>query len=457
VTPVAAPAAAAVDPSSGERVRNATPAAWYALGVFTVVTLFAYVDRTIFALLAEPIRQTMSLSDLQLGLFQGAGLALFAALAYYPIGWLADRFDRRYVMIGGIALWSSAVVGCGLASEFWQLFTFSALVGVGEAALAPVFYSMIPELFRGDKRQLANSIFGVAASSAAGLALAISGQLPAFADALRPSLPAVLQEFETWRLSFFLAAAPAPVMMALIASVRLGGRRTPAAAAARSEAPLLPYLRREWRTLTPFIGGVALAVFGAQAVGSWSAVILMRLYGQTPAMVGGVLGPLTLAATAGGFALSLLVTRLFHRRLGPLLSLRALWLAYAAMGLGYLFAMTAPPVGLLYAISGVQLTLLTAANLLSPTAIQNLAPNPLRGRFIAVFFMVQLFSGAAAGPLVGLLSDRLGDAPNALLLAATGVGSASLVVAVILLRLAERTYAATLEANAHSDILSETS
>jgi MFS family permease len=80
--------------------------------------MFALVDRQILVLLAEPIRKHLALSDLQRGLLQGAGIAIFAALATYPLGWLADRFDTRLVLKGCIAAWSTAVAACGLAQTF---------------------------------------------------------------------------------------------------------------------------------------------------------------------------------------------------------------------------------------------------------------------------------------------------------------------------------------------------
>ena len=69
--------------------------AWYALGVLTVVLLFATVDRAVLILLAQPVKESLGLSDLQLGLVQGTGIAVFAALATFPLGWLADKIGRR--------------------------------------------------------------------------------------------------------------------------------------------------------------------------------------------------------------------------------------------------------------------------------------------------------------------------------------------------------------------------
>jgi hypothetical protein len=50
--------------------------AWLGFVAMLGVYIYAVIDRQIFILLAEPIRRNMSLSDAQLGLLQGTGLAL---------------------------------------------------------------------------------------------------------------------------------------------------------------------------------------------------------------------------------------------------------------------------------------------------------------------------------------------------------------------------------------------
>ena len=122
---------------------DATAASWYGLAALIVVSLYGFVDRQVFVLLAEPIKLSMKLSDLQLGLLQGLGVAVFAAIVSYPIAWLADRFDRRVVLSACIAVWSLAVIACGLARDFNELFVASAIVGAGEAGLTPIVFALI--------------------------------------------------------------------------------------------------------------------------------------------------------------------------------------------------------------------------------------------------------------------------------------------------------------------------
>src|SRR5437870_8875185 len=100
--------------------------AWLSLAVMVAVMLFAMIDRQVFGLVAAEMSNTLHLSNTQLGLIQGLGFAAFTFIAAYPIAWLADRFDRRWVLAGCILSWALGTAACGLASGFVTLFVASA-------------------------------------------------------------------------------------------------------------------------------------------------------------------------------------------------------------------------------------------------------------------------------------------------------------------------------------------
>jgi MFS family permease len=141
---------------------RASLASWLSLAVLLISTLYTYADRQIFALQAEPLRKALELSDLQFGMLQGLGHAIFAAIVGYPVAWLSDRFDRRVVLAGCLALWSATVMASGFAGSFTQLFLATSLVGAAEAGMLPIVYALVPELFSGKQRQYANSALVVA-------------------------------------------------------------------------------------------------------------------------------------------------------------------------------------------------------------------------------------------------------------------------------------------------------
>jgi MFS family permease len=415
------------------------------------VTLFAFVDRQVLVLLAEQIRIALGLSDFQLGLLQGTGIAIFTGIAIYPLAWLADRFDRRLVLAGSIIAWSLAVVGCGFAQTYPQMLLASAMVGAGEAGLAPLVFAAIPDLFDRRTRQLANSVFAVAGTMTGALAMVLGGQLIAGAEALRPTLPADLQTLETWRLSFLLAALPAPLMVLLVLTVPLNRRA--ARAPVQSDVTALPvtpagpsfadFFKQHAAPLTKLYGAFGIANFGYQALLAWIVVISMRSFGQTPAQVGAAIGAANLVAVPMAFAASLLLSRWLLPRIGPVFPFRAIWVGYALSSVVLAGLALADDILTVYVLIGVGYAINGTTGMLLPTGLQNLAPPALRARFVAVNGVVNLTLAALAPPLVGLLSDHFSDAhPNALMLSSLAVSVPALVTAALLLRSGERRFAA---------------
>ena len=427
--------------------------AWYSLAVLTIVTLIAFVDRNILVLQAEVIRQAMHLSDLQLAFLQGTAVTAFAAMATFPLGWLADRFDRRLVLAGCALFWSAAVVGSGMAQSYEQLLLSSALVGAGEAGLVPIAYALIPEIFGEKKRQTANSIFAMASMSASTLALALSGQVIGLVAVLRPSLPLFLQGVDAWRLGFFAVALPAPLLVIMIFSISLRRRRSAAevaaAAASATAAPavaiaaLLPHFKANRATLLNFTGGLFSALFGFGALGGWLVVIYLRNYGITAAKLGAMMGGIALVAMILGFPLSVYGTRYFRARIGARVNIRALWLTCVLGSIAIALMAMATSAYQMMAIHGVYMVTLTATMLVYPTSLQGLAPSRLRTRTVALVGMIGS-SGGAIGPLAtGFVSDHLKDVHNGLMLSAAMVSIPALLLGFVLLARSEKHYIVT--------------
>ncbi|MDB5963373.1 MAG: hypothetical protein JWP59_4667 [Massilia sp.] len=435
--------------------------AWYSLGVLTIVTLIAFVDRNILLLQAETIRKVMSLSDMQLGLLQGTAVAAFAAMATFPLGWLADRYDRRLVLAGCALFWSAAVVGCGMAQTYEQLLLASALVGAGEAGLVPISYAMIPDMFGEKKRQVANSVFALASMSATSLAMALCGQVIGMVDSLRPSLPAGLQMLESWRLSFFAVAVPAPLLVLMIATIYL--RRRPPAAAVKMDkagtitvlgqtvAMLVPHLRANRKTFMFFTAGLFSALFGFAAIGSWLPVIYLRNHGVSSKDLGAALGLIALIAVLVGFPVSIYGTRYFRKRVGNGVNIRSLWLTCVLAIVAIALMVFATSARQMFAIHGAYLVTLTAALLVYPTTLQALAPRQLRARTVAIVGMVASSGSAIAPPVTGFVSDHLKGNPNGLMIAAAMVSIPALALAVFLLAKSERHYVVTAEQSRLAD------
>ena len=94
----------------------------------------------------------MGLTDTQIGLLLGFAFAIFYATMGLPLGYLADRKKRTWLVAAGIAVWSAATAASGLVKNFAQLFIARMTVGAGEATLSPCAMSMISDSFPPEKR-----------------------------------------------------------------------------------------------------------------------------------------------------------------------------------------------------------------------------------------------------------------------------------------------------------------
>mgnify|MGYP000937279922 FL=1 len=93
----------------------------YVLGVLLAAYILSFVDRNVLAILVAPIRQEFAISDFQFSLLHGWAFTLFYIVLGVPIGWLADRFSRRWIIITGVAFWSVMTALCGFARSFGSL------------------------------------------------------------------------------------------------------------------------------------------------------------------------------------------------------------------------------------------------------------------------------------------------------------------------------------------------
>ncbi|XP_028276892.1 protein spinster homolog 3 isoform X2 [Parambassis ranga] len=131
-----------------------------AIAVLCYVNLLNYMERYTIAGVLPDIQKVFRLTDSTAGLIQTVFICSFLLLA--PLfGYLGDRYNRKYIMIGGLTVWLLTAAGSSLVSEsqFWLLVVLRALVGIGEASYSTVAPTIIGDLFSGGKRSIMICIF----------------------------------------------------------------------------------------------------------------------------------------------------------------------------------------------------------------------------------------------------------------------------------------------------------
>ncbi|MFO6448328.1 MFS transporter [Erythrobacter sp. NE805] len=440
--------AAVADPTL---VKEPVPlSAWLGLGVLFFGTIYATVDRQIFVIFAEAIKNDLGLSDTQLGILQGVGLTLVGLITVYPIAWISDRKDRRHVVGTCMLLWSLAVLGCALSPGFGLLLLFASIVGIGEAGTTPAAYAMIPDLFPKSARQLANSAYAIAARLAGVLGIYIAGLLIVVVAEVRPLLPAELGAMHEWRLAFLMTVVFAPLAIVPIFLLPRRVAGAPAAHAPVAEQAPAPvegletvwqFLTRHRRAWTATMTAALFMAFGSVATAGWAPVIAQRYFEQTPQASGEWMAGVGLASGIAGFLVGAPIMQWLQPKFGiktPIYVLAWSLFVQALLALALSFVRSVPQ---LYILWGVQATAGMISTMTIPTILQNMAPIHLRSRIFAISSFVGM-AGALSYVAVGFISDRLKDAMDfPLLYSASVIGFAGLLAGALLFWRSQDAYA----------------
>ncbi len=160
--------------------RMDNPTGWYrayCLSLIFIVLVIAYVDRGIFGVVLEPIKQEFGLSDLQLGVLTGPAFALFYALMGIPLARWADVGNRRTVVSVCLAIWSGMTALGGLAQNFLTLFLTRIGVGIGEAGAVPPTHSLASNYYPPSQHGKVASILSFAALIGSFVGVIVGGEV----------------------------------------------------------------------------------------------------------------------------------------------------------------------------------------------------------------------------------------------------------------------------------------
>jgi MFS family permease len=429
----------------------------YGVAVLIIATIFAMLNRKILTLLAQPIGVSLDASDGQIGFLLGGGLTLFIGLAAVPVGWLADRWGREKTLCVCVLVWSLGTSACGLAPSYTLLFVAAAMVGIGEAGLSPIAFALIPDIVPERRRVFANSVYQLAVYLGSGVGLLLGGALLERVDGLRPLLPLFLRNLPAWRLAFFAAAAPAPIVAGLVLLIRARRATSFAGNKAGSWPPTVrmrPFIKMHLTTLALIFSGLGFGVFGLNAIATWIPTVVIRVFGVAIADVGKSIGSTYLVATLIGAFIGILGARQLRARFGAGGPTRAFAIGMLVASLTCAALMFARTPQQIYILFGLQVTALIAVGALTPTLIQDMAPPALRSRVAGTAVAVGVTMSALSPVAVGLVSEALRQSPQGILTAVAVVGALGFACGAVTMYLAQSSFVETVTA-VNTDLLSD--
>ncbi|MBU3057002.1 spinster family MFS transporter [Pseudomonas indica] len=372
--------------------------AWRILCLLFLANLFNFFDRTIPAIIIEPIRMEWSLSDFQIGLI-GTAFTIIYAIAGVPLGRLADTGARRKIMGWGLAAWSGLTAINGLAWNFWSFLLVRMGVGVGEASYAPAANSLIGDLFPAHRRARAMGIFML------GLPL---GLLLAYF-----TIGAMVKAFDSWRAPFFIAAVPGLVLalfMFFIKEPQRGAAEAVKSASTPVDKPVRKVLaiRTFWWLV---IAGLTFN-FATYACNSFMVPMLQRYFLlslQQAALATGVIVGVTglVGLTLGGWV----ADRLHLKNERGRLLFGAFSMFVASVATGFALFSGRIEIGLFVTVFSIGWLFSYNFYTCVYTSIQDVVEPRLRATAMALFFAGLYLLGGGLGPVVvGLLSDHFAQA-----------------------------------------------
>jgi MFS family permease len=428
---------------------------WYVVGVLLIAYTLSFVDRMILSLLVAPIRAALDISDTEVSLLIGLAFALFYTLLGLPIAWIADRWNRRNLVLIGVALWCVMTAGCGFAGSYATLFLARMGVGVGEAALSPAAYSMLSDVFPRDRLARAMAVYSIGVPLGSGIAM-ILGSFVVQAVLAAPvvDLP-LIGPVEAWRTIFLWVAAPGLLVCLLLLTVREPVRQGIAKAVARNgdiaTPGFLAHLSAQRVALGALFAGMALIGLVMYGVIAWIPTFFARTYGIDVSTAGFWFGIIMATGGAAGLvAGGSLADRMFGRGVADA-HLRVMRLSILLGGPPLLAAMLMPEAPLAFALLAISFPMLTMHGV-GTVALQLITPNEYRARVTALYFFIVNLTGLGFGPmLMALLTDHLFGHDGALRYSIALVTGIALPLAAIVLTAGFSAFARDLARNADAD------
>ncbi|NWB94665.1 MFS transporter [Pseudomonas gingeri] len=381
-------------------MQNSTQAAnaWRILFLLFLANLFNFYDRTLPAIIIEPIRMEWHLSDFQIGII-GTAFTIVYAIAGLPLGRMADNGSRSKLMGWGLAVWSGLTAANGLVGSFATFLLVRMGVGIGEAAYAPAANSLIGDLFPAHRRARAMGIFMLGLPLGLVLAFFTTG--------------AMVKAFDSWRAPFFIAAVPGLLLagfMFFIKEPKRGAAETVKVSQEKVDRPvrrLLAIPTFLWLVLAGLTFNFATYACNSFLVPMLQRYFLMPL--QEAAVATGLIVGVTglLGLTLGGWVADKLHQRIANGRL----LFAAVSLVISTLTTAWALHAGRIEIGVFVVVFSIGWLFAYNFYTCVYTAIQDVVEPRLRATAMAVYFAGLYLLGGGLGPVVvGLLSDHFAHA-----------------------------------------------
>ncbi|HRN55448.1 MAG TPA: MFS transporter [Agriterribacter sp.] len=140
-------------------MKNSKKYPWIVVGLLWMVALLNYMDRQMLSTM-QPSMQ-IDIVELQKAEAFGFLMAIFLYIYGFmsPVaGVIADRMNRKWLIVGSLFVWSAVTYAMGVTTEYNHLLVLRGVMGISEALYIPAGLSLIADYHSGKTRSLAIGI-----------------------------------------------------------------------------------------------------------------------------------------------------------------------------------------------------------------------------------------------------------------------------------------------------------
>jgi ACS family D-galactonate transporter-like MFS transporter len=140
-------------------MKNSKYYPWIVVGLLWVVALLNYMDRQMLATMRPSMENDIPelVSGENFGRLMAIFLWIYALMS--PIsGIIADKLNRKWLIVGSLFVWSLVTLAMGFATSYDQVYWLRALMGISEALYIPAGLSLIADYHQQKSRSLAIGI-----------------------------------------------------------------------------------------------------------------------------------------------------------------------------------------------------------------------------------------------------------------------------------------------------------
>ncbi len=387
--------------------------AWFAVGALSLANTLSFADRQVMALLLEPIKTDLGLSDTQMSLLSGLGFVILYVAVSLPVARLADIRSRRVVVATALLTLSFMTALCAVARNFTALLTARVGIGASEGALVPAAQSILSDYLPPRRLPLALGVFASGVYIGGGAALLLGGWL--YALVAPPGIVplAAVGGLHGWRLVVASLCVPGVVLSLLCAAIREPPRRqhdsaVPVLHNDASFAALRQQLANEFRVYGGVVLGFSLMIMVGAGTSAWIPAFFVRTHHWTLAQVGSRYGTVVLLSGIAGVLCGGYCAGAWRRRGSAAANLGVSLIGFVAV---IPFAVSYP----LVADPWTALWLIAGFNFFGGfpfgggyAALLEITPNRMRAQVAALFAMLINLIGQGGGPtVVALFTDYL--------------------------------------------------